>query len=175
MKLRSGMPGTTMRGAVLCAGLLLAAAPAHALVNYDQGSRIVRGVQLLQDANDPKAYYYVPQYPRLATREDGSLELVCLKYIDAAGGTSGGLLHALVEFTLPEALRAQIEADLKKTVGDARLMGPVPLLQTVKDGAEGTGSFEVVSAVLSNKGEGGFTRSVAVSYTHLTLPTNREV
>ena len=175
MKLRSGMSGTTMRRAVLCAGLMLAAAPALALVNYDQGSRIVHGVQLLQDANDPKAYYYVPQYPRLASREDGSLELVCLKYIDATGGTSGGLLHALVEFTLPEELRAKVEAELKKSAGDARVMGPVPLLQTVKDGAEGTGSFEVVSAVLSNKGEGGFTRSVVASGRAPLTPGSRAV
>lgn len=161
----------------LAAFVVLASAVsrAQALVNYDQGARVVKGVQLLQDASDPKAYYYVPQYPRLATREDGSLEFVCLKYVDAQGGASGGLLHALVEFTLPEDLRAQVEAELKKSVGDARVMGPVPLLEAAKDGEEGTGSFEVVSAVLSSKGEGGFTRSSVASGRAPLTPGSRAV
>ncbi len=155
--------------------LALRVPPAFALVQYDQGARVVRGVQLLQDAADPRSYYYVPQYPRLATREDGSLEFVCLKYVDAQGGASGGLLHALVEFTLPEEQRAQVEAELRKTVGDARVLGPVPLLEATKDGEEGTGSFEVVSAVLSNKGDGGFTRSMVASGRAPLTPGSRAV
>jgi hypothetical protein len=148
---------------VVIASTILAPPPARALVNYDQGARVVHGVQLLQDASDPKLYYYVPQFPRLATKDDGSFELLCLKYVDAQGGTNGGLLHALVEFTLPPELLGQVEADLKKTVGDAHVAGPVPLLQSVKDGEEGTGSFEVVSAVLSDRAAGGFTRSLVAS------------
>ena len=86
----------------MTAALLAAAAPVNALVNYDTGQRMIDGVQLLQSASDPLAYYYVPQFPRLATKPDGTLEFLCLKYVDAAGGTSGGLFHALVEFTLPQ-------------------------------------------------------------------------
>lgn len=155
--------------------LLFAAAPASAIVNYDQGARVVAGVQLLQDASDPTAYYYVPQYPRLAQREDGSYELLCLKYVDAQGGTSGGLLHALVEFTLPQDKLAQVEAELKKTVSNARVLGAVPIMQAAKDGVEGTGSFEVVSAVLSNKGDGGFTRSMVASGRAPFTPGSRAV
>src|SRR5687768_3855139 len=77
-------------GLLALAAAMLLAVPAGALVNYDQGARVVRGVQLLQDANDPTAYYYVPQYPRLPTKEDGSYELLCLKYVDAQGGMNGG-------------------------------------------------------------------------------------
>lgn len=164
------------RAGLLAAVLLLTvAAPARAIVNYDQGSRVVLGVQLLQDSGDPTAYYYVPQYPRLAQREDGSYELLCLKYVDSQGGTSGGLLHALVEFTLPEAQLAKVEDELRKSAGNARIMGPVPLMQAAKDGVEGTGSFEVVSAVLSNKGEGGFTRSMVASGRAPFTPGSRAV
>lgn len=153
--------GVTRASAI--AALLLCASPAAGIVNYDQGARVVLGVQLLQDANDPNLYYYVPQFPRLATREDGSFELLCLKYVDSQGGTNGGLLHALIEFTLPQEQLDRVQAELRKTAGNARIAGPVQLMQSTRDGEEGTGSFEVVSAVLSDRGEGGFTRSLVAS------------
>ena len=170
-----GRPWIPVAVLSLGAALLLAAAPASALVNYDQGARVVKGVRLLQDATDPTAYYYVPQYPRLATKEDGSYELLCLKYVDAQGGTNGGLLHALIEFTLPPDQLEQVQTELKKQVGNARILGPVQLMQATKDGVDGTGSFEVVSAVLSNKGDGGFTRSMVASGKAPLTPGSRAV
>lgn len=167
------LPTAAAAVAVVC--LVALVSPVAALVNYDQGARVIRGVQLLQDATDPNTYYYVPQYPRLATREDGSYELLCVKYVDAQGGTNGGLLHALVEFTLPPEQLQQVQAELQKTAGNARIAGPVPLMQATKDGVEGTGSFEVVSAVLSNKGEGGFTRSLLASGRAPLTPGSRAV
>ena len=77
----------------------------------------MKGVRLLQDATDPTAYYYVPQYPRLATKEDGSYELLCLKYVDAQGGTNGGLLHALIEFTLPPDQLEQVLTEHQLRLG----------------------------------------------------------
>ncbi len=74
----------------MTAALLTAAAPVNAQVNYDTGQRMIDGVQLLQGVSDPLAYYYVPQYPRLASKPDGTLELLCLKYVDAAGGPTAG-------------------------------------------------------------------------------------
>ncbi len=74
------------RVVAIAGGIALAlAAVATALVNYDEGQRMIRGVQLLQDNSDPNAFYYVPQFPRLATKSDGTLELLCLKYVDAQG------------------------------------------------------------------------------------------
>src|SRR5689334_5371268 len=85
--------------------VLLCPYSSRALVNYDQGQRQIKGVQLLQDFNDPTAYYYVPQFPRLATKEDGTFEIVCLKFVDTKeDGASGGLFHALIEFSLPSEL-----------------------------------------------------------------------
>jgi hypothetical protein len=143
--------------------LAFTTSPALALVNYDVGQRYIKGVQLLQDHNDPSAYYYVPQFPRLATRQDGTFELLCIKFVDPQGKSSGGLFHALVEFTLPADMITDLEKELKKVAPGARIVGPVPLMQAVKDGEDGVGSFEVVSAVLSDKAEGGFTRSVVTS------------
>ena len=138
--------------------------PATALVNYDKGSRVVMGVQLLQDSEDQTAYYYLPKYPHLAMKDDDStFEFLCMKYVDQAGGTNGGLFHALVSFSLPQKEVDKLQEELQKKVGGAKIMGPVPLMQSVKDGEDGMGSFEVVSAVLSDKGEGGFTRSVVTS------------
>ena len=91
--------------AVAALALVLGAVPAAALVNYDTGQRVIDGVQLLQDASDPSVYYYLPQFPRLATRADGTFEFLCLKYVGGTAETNGGLFHALVEFTLPQETR----------------------------------------------------------------------
>lgn len=160
---------------LMAAALLAAALPAVALVNYDQGQRQIQGVQLLQDFTDPDAYYYVPQYPRLATRSDGTYEMLCLKYVDPGGKGSGGLFHALIEFTLPEDVIAQIETELKKDVPKARIVGPVPLMQAVEDGEDGQGSFQVISSILNSTGEGGFTRSVITSGKAPVTPGSKAV
>lgn len=138
-----------------------------ALVAYDEGQRQIKGVQLLQDFNDPTAYFYVPQFARLATKQDGTFELLCLKFVDSKeGSTSGGLFHALVEFTLPAELLEEVEKELKKQVPNARIAGAVPLMQSADKGEKGednTGSFQIVSSVLQDKGEKGFTRSLVTS------------
>src|SRR5678816_4313259 len=114
----------TLRGAALFAATLLLASPGWALVRYDEGRRVIAGVQVLQDASDPNVYFYVPQYPRISTRPDGSLELLCLRYVDSTGTAGAGLFHALVEFSLPEDMVAAVEKELKKQVPGARLAGP---------------------------------------------------
>lgn len=147
--------------------LLLSPCSGHALVNYDQGQRQIKGVQLLQDFNDPTAYYYVPQFPRLATKEDGTFEILCLKFVDTKeDGASGGLFHALIEFSLPPELLQEIEKDLKKQVPNARIAGAVPLMQSTEKsekGDDGTAAFQIVSSVLRDRGDKGFTRSLVKS------------
>lgn len=166
-----------MRRVVMSAAAvsLLVAAPALALVSFDTGQRTINGIQLLQDYEDPSAFYYLPQYPRLATKDDGTFEFLCLKYVDQAGGTNGGLFHALVEFTLPPDVLAELEKELKKEVAGARIVGPVPLMQAVDDGEEGQGSFQIVSAVLSDRAAGGFTRSVVTSGKAPLMPGSKAV
>jgi hypothetical protein len=142
--------------------LSLAALPSKALVNLDAGRRLVLGVQLLQDYAVPTDYYYLPTVPRLATRDDGTYELLCLKYVDA-DGPSGGLFHALIEFSLPAAAVQALEKELIKSVPSGRIVGPVPLMQAVEKGEEGMGSFQIVSATLASRGDGGLTRTLITS------------
>lgn len=160
---------------VLLVAVLVCALPTHALVHYDQGRLTINGVTLLQDYNDPTTYYYLPQFPRLATKEDGTLELLCLKYVDEAGGTNGGLFHALVEFTLPDDVITRLERELGKKVEGAKIAGAVPLLQATEEGADGMGSFRVISAILSDQEEGGFTRTLVTSGKAPLMPGSKAV
>ena len=86
-----------------------------AQVNYENGRMVINGIQLLQDSNDSDSYYYMPDYPRLALKEDGDFELLCMKYIGQGGNASGGLFHALIQFDLPEEVTA-VFCGTKKTL-----------------------------------------------------------
>lgn len=144
------------------------------LVKYDVGRRTVMGVQLLQDYQEPSVYYYIPTYPRLASNPDGTFDFLCLKYVDPKGKSGGGLFHCLVEFTLPDSALQALNKELQKQVPGARIAGPVPLLPTEgKEGEENSGSFKVVSAILSDKGEKGMTRSVVTSGKAPVTPGSR--
>ncbi|MEO5564016.1 MAG: hypothetical protein ABIR18_11290, partial [Chitinophagaceae bacterium] len=74
--------------------LLLASVYTQAQVKYDEGAMYIAGVTLLQDRSNAKDYYYLPQFPRLATKEDGTLEFLCIKYTGDKVENSGGLFHA---------------------------------------------------------------------------------
>lgn len=140
--------------AVLCFLVILTAAPALALVNYEAGRMEINGILLLQDAKNPNVYYYLPTVPRVSEKKDGVLEISLVKFIDPQGDTSGGLLHMLVTFSLPSDERAALEEALKQNNGEARLAGPVPLKQ------EDEGSFTIISGTLSDD---GFTRNIISS------------
>jgi hypothetical protein len=128
--------------------------PAEAAVNHEAGQLELNGVLLLQDAQEPKHYYYLPPAPRVSTRPDGGLELSVVKFVDPEGETSGGLFHMLVTFTLPPDELEALRQTLKKEMSDARLLGPVPLRQ------EEEGSFSIISGTLTDK---GFTQNVISS------------
>ena len=125
--------------------LLAGARPAEALVDYDAGTRTIDGVQLVQDADNPLAFYYLPQYPRLARRENGDFELLLLRTVGADAASSGGIFHALVEFSLPDETLQTVSAKLARDVPGAELRGALKLLPLEQDGAS---SFTVVSATL---------------------------
>lgn len=158
----------------LLAGLILfalASKPVSAQVKYDEGAMYIAGVTLLQDRANPSDYYYLPQYPRLSTKEDGTLEFLCIKYTGDRPDNSGGLFHALVRFDIPDSLLQVLNKELQRKVPGGRIAGPVPLLQPKKDDPEiTTPSFDIVSAVLGNKdGKDAMTRSVVTSgYAPLT-------
>ncbi len=151
-----------MRRMLIAAGLIFGSI-AFGQVKFDSGRYEIMGVQLLQDYQDDSAFYYLPKYPRLATNEDGTLEFLCLKYVDPKGQASGGLFHCLVEFTLPPETVLLLEKELQKKHQGARIVGPVALLPAKKEAEDQPGSFEVVSAVLNDKAPGGMTRTVITS------------
>ena len=159
--------------ALLCA--LFLSAEASALVKYDEGRITLNGVQLLQDSENPKEYYYLPQYPRLAQRDDGSYEIMCIKYVGTGGPeTNGGLFHALVEFTLPPEVVDELQSELERQIPNARIVGPVPMQENMKDGEDGMASFEVVSSILRNvEGENPLTQNFITSGHAPLLPNSR--
>lgn len=151
---------------------MLTCLQSFAQVKYDEGSRFINGVQLLQDKDDANAYYYVPRYPKLSTNDNGTYQLLCIKYVGKNNETSGGLFHALVEFSLPEDSIVAIETKLKKEFPLAKVVGPVKMSQAqgTDNAGEKPASFQIISALLSNKeGKESFTRSVITSgYAPLT-------
>lgn len=136
------------------------ACQAYCLVRLEEGAQTINGVQLLQDYNDAKRFYYVPNTPRLAQNADGSFQLMCLKYVDVGGKASGGLFHALIDFTLPESTVKELESKLRRRVPDAVIVGMVPMTPATKDSGAPQASFEIVSAILKNQ---SFTQSVISS------------
>lgn len=145
--------------------LLLTSLVGRTQVKYDEGAVHVQGLTFLQSSRDPMEYQYLPQFPRLATRQDGTFEFLCLKYTSAKTENSGGLLHALVEFSIPDSLLKLYEKELQKIVPGAKIGGAVPLMESKATGDENIRpGFEIVSAVLSNKdGKDAMTRSLVTS------------
>ena len=166
-----------MRRLLLVLLTLLVPASAHAIVKYQDGMVTVRGVQLLQDREDANAYSYIPQFPRLSTRENGDLEILCLKYVGKGGAeTNGGLFHALIQFALPEEWLPDLETKLQEKTGNpkARIVGAVPLLQTMKEGEANTpAGFTIVSSVLSSGQKDSFARKVIASGHAPLLPGSK--
>lgn len=135
--------------------------PCFSQVKYDEGRRTIDGIQLLQDSNDEKAFYFLPDYPRIAVNKAGDFELMGVKYIGEHGKSSGGLFHALIQFDLPEEILASIEKKLKSQVPGARIVGAVPLLQETQSGENVNTGFKVISSILTNtEGENPFTSNL---------------
>lgn len=147
----------------LAAVCLLGPRNSGALVRYDTGRMTVGGVELFQDANDPTRYFYLPTAPSLALWESGAPQLLCIKFVDPQGNASGGLLHFLATLELPPDQIAELEKELTKKLPGAKLAGALPLLEAKAEQGKESASFQVVSAVLSSTGEGGFTRSLITS------------
>lgn len=130
---------------------------------YDEGRIEILGIQLLQDSEDELRYYYLPQYPKIASKENGDLEFLYMKYVDEKGD-NGGLLHALVEFSLPQELIDELEAQLQEEQKGARISGPVPMLQTMDSNQSGLANFQVISSILEDSGgDVSFTESFKTS------------
>ena len=149
--------------------------PMWATVKYDEGRVQIDGIQLLQDSEDDNAYYYLTRYVRLAQKDDESYELLCIKYVGEDEQSSGGIFHALVEFSLPQDVIETVEGKLKSLVGEnARIVGPVPMQQFTQEGSDGIGKFDVVSSILTDtEGDQAFTSNVLTSGFAPLLPNSK--
>ncbi len=135
-----------------------------AQVHYDKGRITIDELQLLQDYNDSLTYYYLPQYPRLAINDEGEFEFLCLKYVGKGKKDNGGLLHALFEFRMEEEQLKKAEKKLQSKIKDAKIKGPIPLLETMKEGESALGSFRVISSILTDTlGTESFTKNMITS------------
>jgi len=137
---------------------------AHAQVKYDGYSFVIDGVLLLQDSQDTMAFYYMPKAPSVSYKKDSTLEFLCMKYVGENDQPSGGLFHALFEFTVPEKELKAIELKLKKKFPGGKIKGQLRILpNSGENGEDNSPGFEVISAILQNGGEGGMTRSLVAS------------
>lgn len=94
-------------------------------------------------------YYYLPVNLHLSQRPDGTPEFLFLKFTtEATGGVSGALMHFLMEWDLSPAQMQELKSKLGAQVKNAEVAGAVPLTQDTANG----GSFQIVSATLSDKG-----------------------
>lgn len=164
------------RAAAACVLVLLAClsatdARAVTLDEDNQLSVVLEGgqtVQLIGEATDSPStrgnkFYYLPFNLRLARRPDGTPEFLFLKFTtEQRGGTSGGLMHFLMEWGPTPALDAELRAKLRRLNPAAELMGPVPL-QAAADGA----TFKIVSGTLDDK---SLTPSVVTSGSAPLMP-----
>ncbi|WP_394750113.1 hypothetical protein [Spongiimicrobium salis] len=133
-------------------------------VHYDKGRILIDNVQLLQDYNDSLTYYYIPRHPRLSINEKGDFEFLCMKYVGAEKKDNGGLFHALFEFRMEEKILQKLEKKLGAKVKGATIKGPVPLMETMKDGEAALGSFRVISSILTDTlSKNAFTQNLITS------------
>lgn len=150
---------------------LLVAHIANAIVKYDEGRIEVDGIQLFQDSENGNAYYYLPPYPRLSISKDGDFEFLCAKYVGTEGReSSGGLFHALVQFSLTKEEVIELEGKLKEKFPKAVIMGPVPMLENEDGNAPG---FRIVSTILDTTSAAGFSSSTITSGKAPFLPGSK--
>ncbi len=152
--------------------------PAGAVVLDDENTVLVQ----LQDGTQVKLYaeagpssgvrthrfYYLPVGLRVARRPDGTPEFLFLKFTteqaSGPGAVNGAVMHFLMEWGLTPAQDQELTAKLKQKYQDAELLGAVPM------DVEGDGSFQIVSATLSDK---GLTSSVVTSGRAPLVPGGR--
>ena len=150
----------------------LLAGMCHAVVKYDEGRIEINGIQLFQDSESANAYYYLPPYPRISQLQNGDFEFMCTKYVGVNGQEgSGGLFHALVQFSLTKDELVALEKKLKEKFPQAMLMGPVPMMENEEE--KGISGFRIISTILDTTVKNAFTSNVITSGKAPFLPGSK--
>lgn len=172
--MKKAKPLTSLPGIykyLLVAGwFCLAAESASCIAKYDEGRIEVDGIQLLQDSENVNAYYYIPPYPRLSRTREGDFEFMCMKYVGDDNSSSGGLFHALVQFSLTSEEVASLGQKLKEKLPNAFIVGPVPMMEDDDSAVPG---FRLVSTILDSGSAAGFSSSVITSGRAPFLPGSK--
>ncbi len=121
---------------ILFSALLLAASPS----GFGQAILLDKPVKageltLFPDIENDKAYYYLPDKPRVATREDGKPEFSFLMFAENVRSTpaetrgreaeGGGIVHALVTFEISPEQIQEAQSELQRVKPGGQIQGPV--------------------------------------------------
>lgn len=84
---------------------------------------------LFPELGNPDKFYYLPNQPRLKTREDGTPVISFLRYVkngpDGKETDQGGVLHLLFGIEVTDDQLAEAKKELRKKLPEAVIAGPV--------------------------------------------------
>ncbi len=90
---------------------------------------------LFPDIENDKVFYYLPDQPRVAAREDGKPEMSFLMYAENVRSTpaetrgreaeGGGIFHALVTFEVSQEQIRDAQSELQRLIPGGRIQGPI--------------------------------------------------
>ena len=95
-----------------------------------------------------------------AISKKGAFEFLCIKYVGEDISESGGLFHALVQFSLTQEQLEETKVLLKEDYPNAIIRGPVNI-QEYKESDDP--SFKVISSVLNASSSDYLTSSIITS------------
>ena len=93
----------------------LVAQMAGAIVKYDEGRMEINGIQLFQDSENARAYYYLPPYPRVSVGEKGEFEFLCMKLLLKSLDLLGGQSELYEDMEYPTAASLAIQPNVLHT------------------------------------------------------------
>src|SRR5687768_9299417 len=111
---------------------------------------------LFPELGNENNYYYLPDKPRLAVHPDGKPQLSFLRYAKnektaetentaiTESTTGGGIVHALVELSVPDKMLKDAERALGRIKSNAKIVGPVMFK---------SGTVALISAIAKPGGE----------------------
>lgn len=118
----------------------------------------IEGLTLFRSFSNPLEYYYLPDNPHVAVKENGKPDFSFMKYVsnragEGAGGITeaegGAVLHMLVSYDVDPKQVSKAEQELQNIYEDARIVGPILFR---------SGTFSLVSTIASE--DGGRARKV---------------
>jgi hypothetical protein len=114
--------------------LLLFFNGSKAQIMLDKGRVEINDIILLESAELPGSYYYVPTTFRLINSEEGQPKGQVLKYTGVSvSSEQGGILMVQLDYSLPDDQLADLHKKLSRIRPKARIAGPLPLSENLED------------------------------------------